>query len=380
MRPPARRWAVAFGQNPDEPGVREIRRRFPFYMPGWDLEIHSPGEQKCHGRTAVMAALRRVPVLYAEQYAMDNAPWFLRYNPRYWLNPFTDMREPEAWLELVRDFAPVRVDLEQARQRLDAFVRRHRLKDAGRCYVFGTGPSLARAAERDWSDGVRIVCNTIVRDKELWTHLQPHMILASDPAYHFGFTRHAHAFREDLKARLRETDTLFLYRAEFDAFVRREFAEYADRLVPIPKGSHKRVDIDLIRRFEWPNMHNILPRLAATACTVSDSVLLWGFDGRAPDDDGFWKNSNRHSYPEYMEELKQAYPAFYECLVPKQDGGKYMRMAFGNELEECLSMAERNGKRFIMLHDTYTPTLQKRMLEEKADVQHVPAGRRIGTL
>ena len=356
--PPRRRWALIYGSNLSGRRVNEIRRRFSFYMPDWDLrECDASGG----GRLAT-AWMRRVPVLYSGRQAMDSAPVALRDNPRYWLNPFEDMNEAWQWQGLVHDFSGEAVDLDQARKRLIEFIDRNRLREYKRCYVLGTGPSLEKAIARDWSDGARVVCNTIVRDKELWHHVKPHILFAGDAAYHYSFAGHACAFRDDLKKRLHETETLFLYPSEFDAFVRREFSCCEDALVPVPKGMKKQLDIDLTRDFEFGNFHNVLPRLLTIACTLCEEVGLWGFDGRAPGAEGFWKNSPRHTYPEFMEELREAYPAFFEELVPERDGTKYIRMAFGDELDECLSQAEARGKRFVMMHETWTGTLKKRIV------------------
>ncbi len=338
--------------------VAEIVRRLPFFLPGYRARRVSPGGWG--GLAGCLDRWRRTPVLYGGQEDMRLAPSLLRDNPCYWLNPYTNSREAWEWHELVSQHTRPLPDIAAARARLQAYAGRHALREFGRAYVFGTGPSLERARERRWDDGVRIVCNTIVRDRELWLHLQPHFILAADAGYHFSMTRHAAAFREDLGRRLAETDTMFLYPAVFDAVVRRELAAHADRLVPVPGGQGRNLANNLLNDFEFPDLHNILPRLLIVAGTFADDIRLWGFDGRAPDARDFWHNSGRHSYPEHMAALKTAYPAFFEELVPNRDPTRYMRRAFGDELEEALAAAEAAGKRFIMLHDTYTEILQRR--------------------
>src|SRR5213076_14180 len=84
---------------------------------------------------------------------------------------------------------------EKAAMRADSKERLLRasldLQGLDRAYVFGTGPSLARATEFDFSHGVRIVCNSIVRNPELLAHIRPHFIAASDFVFHFGPSRYA---------------------------------------------------------------------------------------------------------------------------------------------------------------------------------------------
>lgn len=235
------------------------------------------------------------------------------------------------------------------------------------CHIFGTGPSLARAAEADWSDGIRIVCNTIVRDKELWRHINPHIIVAGDGIYHFGFTEFAREFRQDLKNRLTESpETVFIYPAQFDCIVRRELSECSSQLIPIPVGAHTKIHNNLSNNFALPALGNILNLLLLPiACDLSKSITLWGFDGRAPKDQLFWANSEKHSYSHLLPTLQEAHPAFFDHNVPKVDPEKYIRSVHGDVLERCLSQAEAEGWCFSMLHHTWTETLARRQSKVK---------------
>ena len=233
-------------------------------------------------------------------------------------------------------------------------------------YIFGTGPSLEKAIDRDWSDGYRIVSNTIVRDPVLWKHLDPHFVVAADAIYHFGHTKFAKAFRRDLMARLSETQALFVYPDFFDAIVQRHFSPFQDRLIPIPMGLHQDIHIDLRKQFQLPNLGNVLLlMLLPLGCTLSKTICLWGFDGRAPSDQLFWSNSNKHTYQELIPEIQRAHPCFFQHYVPKEDPSKYVRQYHGDVLESRMSVAEKAGYRFVMLHKSWTPALQKRYLHQE---------------
>lgn len=230
-----------------------------------------------------------------------------------------------------------------------------------KCYIFGTGGSLERAGEHDWSDGIRVVSNTIVKDGSLWRHVDPHVIVAGDALYHFGHTEFAISFRKDLACRMRETQTFFIYPAMFHDLVLRELGEFSDRLIPIPIGDKRSSIQDLISDFELPFMGNVLNLLLLpVACTLSKDVYLWGFDGRAPDDKMFWKNSSKHFYQEHVAKLQAAHPAFFELHVPKSNPEKYVKTVHGDKLEQDLSEAESRGWRFTLLHKSWTETLQRR--------------------
>ncbi len=230
-------------------------------------------------------------------------------------------------------------------------------------YLFGTGPSLQLARERSFADGITIVCNTIVRDPDLWHHLAPAFLAAGDALYHFGDTPHALAFRADALRRLQESNgrTLFVYPAPFDVIVRSEFRDVESLLVPIPFGVHTDIAVDLTKRFCLPDHENVLPiLLLPLGCTLSSDVRLWGFDGRAPSDSGFWANSDRHSYPELMQSIRDSHPAFFAYAAPEGNEVKYVNKVHGDRLNQHLTEAEGRGFRFQMLHRTWTPTLQKR--------------------
>lgn len=230
-------------------------------------------------------------------------------------------------------------------------------------YLFGTGPSLQLAKDCSFADGITVVCNTIVRDADLWQHLSPAFLVAGDAIYHFGQNPHSCAFRVDALRRLRESDgqTLFIYPAQFDVIVRSEFSDVAELLVPIPYGPHTDPTVDLKDRFVLPILENVLANLLLpVGCTIGRNIGLWGFDGRAPTDVGFWANSDRHAYPELMPSIRAAHPAFFADKVPAGNEVKYVNKVHGDLLDERLSDAEARGFRFRMLHPSWTPTLQKR--------------------
>jgi hypothetical protein len=231
-----------------------------------------------------------------------------------------------------------------------------------KAYVFGTGPSLQLAGERDWSDGVRIVCNTIVKDKQLWHHIEPHFIVAADAIYHFGIGNFASKFRRDLRARLKESPaTFFVFPADFNAFCSREFAEFSERLIPIPVGGSSNIYDGFVKSFALPAVENVLPSmLLPLACTFSKNINLWGFDGRAPRDTLFWKNSDKHFYPDDVEQLTKLHPAFFNFHVPKGNEVNYVQKVHGDSLEKLLRAAEEKGFSFTMMHFSYTEVLQRR--------------------
>lgn len=227
--------------------------------------------------------------------------------------------------------------------------------------IFGTGPSLSKASSSSWKKSLNIVCNTIVRDKSLWNHISPHIIVAGDANYHFGFTDFAKKFREDLHYRLSETDTKFIYPIHFDQIVKRDFSDYETRLLPIEKSDNASISNDLRKSFQYPPIGNILNILLIPLATnLHERIQLLGFDGRSPDAKYFWDNSPKHSYPELFESLLKNYPAFFNHFVPKGNAEKYVKDVHGDKLEKRLCSLESLGFKFEVLNFSFTPALQKR--------------------
>ena len=238
------------------------------------------------------------------------------------------------------------------------FLKKDKLN---KVYLFGTGNSLSKAIEYNWDDGYRIVCNTIVRDEELWNHINPHFIVAGDAIYHFGFTSFAKAFRKDLKKRLQTSNTKFVYPLIYHELIKREFSELSQSLIPVPIGNIHNFHYLLTKEFELPSLGNVLNLLLLPlGCTLAKNVYLWGFDGRSPNDKNFWSNSNKHTYSEFLSDLQKAHPAFFNHFLPKDDTQKYIQQVHGDKLEKNLQKAERKGWSFNMMHFSWTETLNKR--------------------
>lgn len=268
------------------------------------------------------------------------------------------------WIRLSTHFYSHEPDFDVAKLRLSEAIELAAGSNIYSCvHVFGTGPSLAKAADMEFEEGFKIVCNTIVRDEELFKKLKPNFIVAGDALYHFSFSEFACAFRYDLLRRLKESNTFFVYPAIFDVLVQRDFGEVSSQLIPVPIGAHKKIEINLLEEFSLPSLGNILPLLQLPlACTLSNKVFLWGFDGKSPNDNlnPFWANSNKHSYPELMHTLRTDFPGFFDHHVPKNNSSNYISSVHGDILDDCLKRAELQGFSFEMLHPSWTKTLNAR--------------------
>lgn len=340
--------------------VDEIRDRLRFYLPSMAERI----TEVC--KPFSFHFLTTNPLLITGNVSTMAKFLIKRRKGTFYVDHIYNYRDGWEWCQLAMIHGHSKADINAAQRELINYINKLRSQDYKRVYLFGTGPSLSMAMNHSWDDGYRVVCNTIVRDKELWHHINPHFVVAGDPIYHFGFTSFARSFRDDLRKRLSETDTKFMYPLIFHEIVSREFLGAEGQLIPVPYGSHQRIHNDLSMNFSLPALGNVLNLLLLPlGCTLAKDVYLWGFDGRAPMDKLFWSNSLKHSYPEHMDELRKAHPAFFSYYVPEENPEKYVQAVHGDSLEHNLLDAEALGWHFNMLHDSYTPTLQKRRVANR---------------
>jgi len=341
--------ALLFDKNVPLEDFQEIKKRLAFYCPKMKLE---PADRN--------ALFGLYPILIFSNEGIPNCCRYIR-GGMYSINFRQNPNDGFEWIKLASLCFDKPVNASDSKDRFISYFTELEKKHLDKCYIFGTGPSLEKASEYDWSDGYRVVCNTIVKDKKLWSHIQPDFFVAGDTIYHFGHTQFAKAFRKDLLKRLGETHTYFLYPSIFHPIVQREFQEYSDRCLPVPMGIHKKIHTSLVENYSLPNFENVLNlMLLPLACTLSKNVYLWGFDGRKPDDKNFWSYSSNQFYPEYFLELQEAHPRFFSHHIPKNDQFNYIKRNLGDELDKNLTIAENEGFHFIMMHPSYTATLQKR--------------------
>jgi hypothetical protein len=269
------------------------------------------------------------------------------------------------WHNILNDFDELEYDNINLKESF--FLRIDSLKSQyQKCYIFGTGPSLSEAYNFDFSDGYRVVCNTIVKDKSLWDHIRPNLVVAGDALYHFSDSHFAIRFRQDLKKRLSENpDTLFVFPKLYYILIQKEFSELHEQLVPIEFNDSETLE-NLRINFKLPRLGNVLNLLLLPiSISLSKDIYLLGFDGKAPNDNFFWKNLIDTFYLDEFKILVEEHPAFFNHYVPVSEPNKYIMSVHGEHLENELARLENNRYKFSLLSPSYTPTLQKRYIHDR---------------
>ncbi|MCE9613229.1 MAG: hypothetical protein K8T26_03080 [Lentisphaerae bacterium] len=266
--------------------------------------------------------------------------------------------EAWTWASFLHDQRPALqrdADLEASRQQLQARIAA--LPRYPVAYVFGTGPSLEQAWQRDFSDGYRIVCNMIVGNAALLDHLQPHFLVAGDAAYHFSLNQHAAAFQRDLDQALVTRDLQLITRDIYGPLLAAHHPHLRGRVLLAPSGKLP-VQFDPRRLPIYYPMGNILTSLMLPlASALADRVCLLGFDGRAPQDTGFWKYAPAAAHADLLPAIAAAHPHF----IPKTNA-VFVDYAnqHGDNTESLMQAGEAAGKRYVCLNESYIPACRKR--------------------
>ena len=225
-------------------------------------------------------------------------------------------------------------------------------------FVLATGPSARLVEPSTVGAEVRIICNSAVRDLDLLRALRPNVICFGDPAFHYGPSRYAAAFRRDLLRAVAETDAVLVTFELWGGLLLAHYPELRDRIVMLRVRKGK-------PPWSWPAPERMTVRLTANILTnamlpiafaLSNRIEVAGCDGRQPNENYFWQHNKRTQYSdELMGTAFEAHPAFFR----DQDYGDYYS-EHCEQLESLLSAGEAAGKRVRSVTPSFIPALARR--------------------
>lgn len=241
------------------------------------------------------------------------------------------------------------------------------MEDVGqyqKAYVFGTGPGFSSFVDsHDFSDGLCIVANSIVKNKAALEKLKPRIICAADPIYHAGCSSYAAAFRSSLIEALDQTGAWFVCPLR-DAGVYRAILppHLQERMVCMPFDAKRGIPTDLGATFfinPFPNVLTLL--LLPLASTFAPSIHIVGCDGRRLlDDSFFWSHDKKVQFSDQMAEIQAAHPGFFAI-----DYNDYY-LDHCLDVEKVLALLEAHGKTVVNETASLIPALDSRSRRDDA--------------
>lgn len=222
--------------------------------------------------------------------------------------------------------------------------------------VFGTGPSLQLAHQFDFTDTLCIVCNSIVQNDELLDHLSPKFISAGDVVSHFGVSRYAAQFRDDLIRVLRTRDLYFFTTATFGYLFLQHYPDLRERTFLVDQKSPGPI-FDLVQSYVAPQLDSTLNiHMLPLAATFAKIIFLLGCDGKAPigDNEDFWAHAPRAQYHGLVQTGLECHPTFdVRRQISTYD--RYLR-----SVEQTIIQGEAAHIVYRSLANSYVPAIGTR--------------------
>ena len=290
--------------------------------------------------------------------ALRNLPAVELVDPSYW-----SVTEAHTW-GVVGDRLRSGVPNESPQ----VFARlEERFKHTSRSYIFGTGPSLDDAMAFDLDDdSLKIVCNSIVRNKMMLDHIDPDILVFADPVFHFGPSRYAAQFRDDAIRAIREYDCTCIIPARHLSLMVGRYPETEFMALPTIRTDSPRfpmaTDLHVMRTKNIMTLY-MLP----VASALTDCVDIIGADGREEDESYFWEHNESAQYDdEMMRSAVETHPSFFRDRIYTDYYEDHVAT-----LEAMLEYGERQDVRYRNLTHSYIPCLADRIVADPHE--HVAA-------
>ncbi len=253
-----------------------------------------------------------------------------------------------------QNYPQLEKDLEENKQKFMNMAKE--IGSVRRAYIFGTGPTIAQYKEFDYSDGLTIICNSIIFDPEILKYIKPKILTFGDPIFHFGISRYASTFRKKLTGVLKEHKMYLLIPFNYYRLFTYHFPQYKDITIAIPFKYGSFINLNLIDQFYLYPAGNVLTLLMLPiACTFADEISILGSDGRKKIDDSyFWTHNPGTQINDKMENIKEAHPSFFNIDYNEYYDGHI------ELLEAYLTALEKMKKIYRTLTPSYIPVLRKR--------------------
>ncbi|MCA1985343.1 MAG: hypothetical protein LDL27_02570 [Desulfovibrio sp.] len=225
-------------------------------------------------------------------------------------------------------------------------------------YLFCTGPTIAQYRKFEYSDGLRIVCNSVIFDEKMLRYINPHVICFADPIFHFGPNKYAVTFMKKLVAVLSRHNMLALIPFSFYLILKHNYPELAEKTIAVPIDFTNTLppSSNLARDFYVNPFGSVLQLLMLPlASTLTDRLYILGADGKKREyKEYFWSHNKKTQINDQMENIQKAHPAFFN--IDYQD----FYRKHTHDLRQYIDALQETGKHIETLTPSYQPCLIQR--------------------
>ncbi len=223
--------------------------------------------------------------------------------------------------------------------------------------LFGSGPSLKNYKDFDYRNNLSIVCNSIVKNKELLKFLRPEIIVATDAVFHSGYSTYAAEFREALCEALDLVqEMVFIVPLRDLMLYKYNLPEkYQARIYGLEGKTLGEFNLDLIKNPCVKSTSNVLTFfMIPLASTISKNINIIGFDGKNISvKNKFWNYDEKSQFVDSIDYTKAAHPAFYRV-----DYDQYYTIHC-SEVEKIIQSLKKNEINCKLLTTSNIPALEQ---------------------
>lgn len=179
----------------------------------------------------------------------------------------------------------------------------------------------------------------------------------SDAVFHFGPSRYARAFRDDLVAAVDLVDPVLVVPSDFLGLLLAALPQLRDRTVGLQTLDGGAFRIPSPRDLAVRSTGNVLTNsMLPIAAMLADQIDIAGCDGRKPGETYFWQHGKTVQYDDdLMRSAFDTHPSFFR----DQDYGDYYD-EHCRELATLVELVEAADKQVRSVTPSYIPALVAR--------------------
>lgn len=225
--------------------------------------------------------------------------------------------------------------------------------------IFCSGPSISEVYDMEpdaFADGFNIICNSMIKDRELMEMLQPKVLCFFDSNFFHSPGKYGEAFYKDLRETFQQYGYYVVVQELQCPLLLRHCPEMKEKIIGVPSKKENAYWFISLEKFAYRPLANILTDIMvplASACF--DEISIAGCTGRGEEKNYFWRHNERTQYLDLKEDVMKMWPAFFHY---RKYDAYYDRHC--QTLEEQLRYGESLGKNYVNITTSYIPALQKR--------------------
>lgn len=225
-------------------------------------------------------------------------------------------------------------------------------------YLFGSGPSIERYDQHIYKENsIRIICNSLIKNKKFIDFINPTAIVAADPLFHFGHSKYAKKFRNDLIDTIKKYNcTLFVPQFNLPMFIKH-----------YPQLKQNIIGLNFQTSINIPNRKNVSVKgteniftlmMLPIACSIANHINVIGMDGKDPSkkNNYFWEHHAGFQYVDLIEETQKLHNSFFRDRNYINYFGNHC-----NEVNLLIKHIEFQKKTVNTLEKSNIPALQDRI-------------------